>query len=253
MSTREAVVAVRRFGLGARPGELDRLGGDARGFLLASLARKDAALIRDPGLEPSHVVFANAQQARVATQTLKAFGEAGGTAAKAKTSAPDAPSPAGNAMTDAEAVAHGKGQAQTKRQPEAMTVAPETPAQIRRTAFQREMAARMEQARTTEGAFVERLVMFWSNHFCVSALKGGAVRAIAGCFEREAIRPHVLGRFADMLLAGGTSPAKFYRNASTKGGALLFSGTDVNVRSSAPTTEKALPFSVGNLCQLTPQ
>ena len=28
--------------------------------------------------------------------------------------------------------------------------------------------------------------------------------------------------FADMLLAGGTSPAKFYRNTSTKGGALHF-------------------------------
>jgi enediyne biosynthesis protein E4 len=28
--------------------------------------------------------------------------------------------------------------------------------------------------------------------------------------------------FADMLLAGGTSPAKFYRNASTRGGALRF-------------------------------
>ena len=48
--------------------------------------------------------------------------------------------------------------------------------------------------------------MFWSNHFCVSANKG-AVRGIAGAYEREAIRPHVLGRFADMLLAVETHPA----------------------------------------------
>ena len=46
--------------------------------------------------------------------------------------------------------------------------------------------------------FAERLVWFWSNHFCVSADK---VPSFAGAYEREAIRPHVLGRFADMLLA----------------------------------------------------
>ena len=35
----------------------------------------------------------------------------------------------------------------------------------------------------------------------------GPVRAMAGAYEREAIRPHVLGRFADMLLAVETHPA----------------------------------------------
>ena len=38
----------------------------------------------------------------------------------------------------------------------------------------------------------ERLVWFWSNHFCVSADKG-PVRVLCGAYEREAIRPHVLG------------------------------------------------------------
>src|SRR5262249_2599211 len=47
---------------------------------------------------------------------------------------------------------------------------------------------------------------FWSNHFCVSADKG-PVRALAGAYEREAIRDHALGRFADMLLAVETHPA----------------------------------------------
>ncbi|TGT56722.1 DUF1800 family protein, partial [Mesorhizobium sp. M2E.F.Ca.ET.166.01.1.1] len=55
--------------------------------------------------------------------------------------------------------------------------------------------------------FVERLVGFWSNHFCVSVAKGQIVRACAGAFEREAIRPFVLGRFADMLLAVEHHPA----------------------------------------------
>jgi uncharacterized protein (DUF1800 family) len=53
----------------------------------------------------------------------------------------------------------------------------------------------------------ERLVLFWSNHFCVSVAKGQIVRATAGALEREVIRPHVLGRFSDMLLAVSKHPA----------------------------------------------
>ncbi len=52
--------------------------------------------------------------------------------------------------------------------------------------------------------FVERLVWFWSNHFCVSADKDAAM---VGAYEREAIRPHVLGRFADLLQAVESHPA----------------------------------------------
>lgn len=50
----------------------------------------------------------------------------------------------------------------------------------------------------------ERLVWFWSNHFCVNSLK---TPALAGSFEREAIRPFVTGRFADMLSAVVKHPA----------------------------------------------
>ena len=58
--------------------------------------------------------------------------------------------------------------------------------------------------------FVERLVVFWSNHFCISANKGGLARMWAGSFEREAIRPHVLGRFGDMLKAVEQHPAMLF-------------------------------------------
>ena len=53
------------------------------------------------------------------------------------------------------------------------------------------------RATIADCGFAERLVVFWSNHFCVSANKGPLARMWAGAFEREAIRPHVLG---------GTSP-----------------------------------------------
>ncbi len=91
-------------------------------------------------------------------------------------------------------------------QPQAAAPPIEKPGRIRREAFLQEAFARFDHATTTDAAFVERLVMFWSNHFCVSANKG-PVRGIAGAYEREAIRPHVLGRFADMLLAVEQHPA----------------------------------------------
>ena len=70
----------------------------------------------------------------------------------------------------------------------------------------RSAGALRRRARTPNIGFAERLVWFWSNHFCVSADKG-PVRALCGAYEREAIRPHVLGNFSDMLLAVETHPA----------------------------------------------
>jgi uncharacterized protein (DUF1800 family) len=54
--------------------------------------------------------------------------------------------------------------------------------------------------------FIDRLVHFWANHFAVSTEKP-QVAALAGTFEMEAIRPHVLGRFDDMLVAVQRHPA----------------------------------------------
>ncbi len=66
--------------------------------------------------------------------------------------------------------------------------------------------ARTDSALGTPAPFVERMVHFWANHFCVSA-DSQPVIAFAGAFERDAIRPHVLGSFADMALAAERHPA----------------------------------------------
>jgi uncharacterized protein (DUF1800 family) len=60
---------------------------------------------------------------------------------------------------------------------------------------------------TTDRPFIERLVAFWSNHLCISVGAKILVAPLAGSYEREAIRPHVLGRFEDMLLASAKHPA----------------------------------------------
>jgi uncharacterized protein (DUF1800 family) len=68
------------------------------------------------------------------------------------------------------------------------------------------VGARTNSALQTSTPFVERLVHFWSNHFAVSVDKLLIV-GLAGSFEADAIRPHVLGRFEDLLLAAVRHPA----------------------------------------------
>lgn len=75
-----------------------------------------------------------------------------------------------------------------------------------RQAYQAAVGARAASALQTGTPFVERLVHFWSNHFAVSVDKL-LVIGLAGGFEADAIRPHVLGRFEDMLLAAVRHPA----------------------------------------------
>jgi uncharacterized protein (DUF1800 family) len=59
----------------------------------------------------------------------------------------------------------------------------------------------------TDRPFVERLVAFWSNHLCVSTAAKVLVVPLAGSYEREVVRPHVLGRFENMVLASARHPA----------------------------------------------
>ncbi len=82
--------------------------------------------------------------------------------------------------------------------------------QARRRAAREEyvaaVQARAQSALVTPTPFVERLVHFWANHFAISVEKD-AITGVAGAFEMEAIRPNVLGRFEDLLLAVERHPA----------------------------------------------
>ncbi len=71
---------------------------------------------------------------------------------------------------------------------------------------------------TTPAPFAERLAEFWGNHFSVSRRRG-QVTALIGAYQREAIRPHVFGRFEDMLLAVARHPAMliYLDNAGSTG------------------------------------
>src|SRR5690606_3674134 len=149
-----AAIAANRYGLGARPGELDRIGTDPRGWLREQI-EGPPPLLRGADLPSSAQILS------------AAFGPAD-----------DAP--------PAERFAAAL--------------------QEYRRVYSAEVAARFASAVATDRPFVERLTHFWTNHFAVSVDKL-AVVGVAGALEREAIRPHVLERFVDMLLAVERHPA----------------------------------------------
>jgi uncharacterized protein (DUF1800 family) len=78
--------------------------------------------------------------------------------------------------------------------------------EIYRPAYMAEVTARMRLAAGTPRPFLERITQFWSNHFAVSVDKA-IILGVAGSYEREAIRPHVLGSFQELLLAVERHPA----------------------------------------------
>jgi uncharacterized protein (DUF1800 family) len=78
--------------------------------------------------------------------------------------------------------------------------------------------SRLATAASTRRPFAERLQLFWANHFTVSLLKG-STRGLVGAFERDAIRPHIAGRFETLLVAATTHPAmlRYLDNSQSAG------------------------------------
>jgi uncharacterized protein (DUF1800 family) len=188
-STVSAALALHRFGLGPRSGSVAAIASDVRGALLAELDRPGAGHIDSPDLLTSGIAartaFAFKRERRTARQVERAAREANPQIAGAG-------GPPQATMNPTEQPAA----------PVAAKQGPGVPQQI----YLDEAKARIDAALGAEIGFAERLVWFWSNHFCVSADKGN-VRQLCGAYEREAIRANVLGRFGDMLLAAESHPA----------------------------------------------
>jgi len=69
--------------------------------------------------------------------------------------------------------------------------------------------AKMTRAVYSERQLQEMMVDFWYNHFNVFAAKG-ADRWLITQYERDAIRPHAMGKFRDLLEATAKSPAMLF-------------------------------------------
>ncbi|MEO9168415.1 MAG: DUF1800 family protein [Aestuariivirga sp.] len=178
------LTAFNRFGLGARYDLTDALHkaieADPRGYLKAQLT-PESALLNDPDLDSSRINllinFAEQERKKMEREAM---------ASAAAMSPP--------VVTQAAM----QGSAQNMMGPPAP--------RKNNQAVQHEIMVAEAEARWNKGfedttGIVERLVWFWSNHFAVSTAKDQSVEVSVGSYEREAIRPFVLGKFEDMLKA----------------------------------------------------
>ena len=190
LDPRGAALALHRFGFGPRrgstSGSIAAIASDPQGALLADLEAPNAGQIVNANLPTSGAENRTGFEFEYARQAQMVLERRRREAAQA--AAAENPG-AGNAM----AAEDKPAEAAQPAQPNQMTPP--------RKNFLDEAGARILAAVNADIGFVERLVWFWSNHFCVSG------SYMAGAYEREAIRPHVLGRFADMLQAAEAHPA----------------------------------------------
>jgi uncharacterized protein (DUF1800 family) len=163
----EGVIAANRFGLGARPGEIEAASRAPKDWLMAQLD--------EPAGQPTPL----------GEQKLMSGGEL---------------------VVDAlEYQRQQKIMRQARaNDPEADPVKSFFKNRVK--LFNDEMAARFAHGFATDRPFAERLVWFWSNHFGVSAMNPRATTFV-GAFEREAIRPHITGSFEEMTQAAVRHPA----------------------------------------------
>jgi uncharacterized protein (DUF1800 family) len=175
-------IALNRFGLGARPDEAPPA--SPRAWLLDQI---DAF---DPKPEPFSALPAPGKLARDYFQEV-------GELIRKMGAAPTPPGTPAAAMPE-------ETQAKMERQQRRQALAVEV-----RDTYRLAVNARVQSALTTPTPFAERLASFWSNHFALSIEKP-QVGIYAADFELNAVRPHIMGKFEDMLIAIEQHPAMLY-------------------------------------------
>ncbi len=160
-----SAIAVTRFGLGAKIGEIKAVRSGPQSYLLNQLRNPQNAMISAAGLTSS---LGAVQDYFGSTREIQKFDK----------------------MADADEIAMMR----KRRNREAVDY------------FRSDINARFGHAIETNQSFLERWVRFWGNHFTVSA-KQARLYGLVGSFEREVIRPYVLGSFSDMVIASSFHPA----------------------------------------------
>ena len=188
----KALLALHRFGMGPRPGSIDAIAADPREALIAELDHPPLLPVTASALPSSAAAYRAVADANAKRQAKIILAKRAADRAKQQQ------------MGASPAMADGSAQDASDI---ALKAAAEAVPDPGRQIYLDEAKLRTEAALTANIGFTERLVWFWSNHFCISADK---IRSMSGAYEREAIRPHVLGQFADMLLAVDGHPAMLF-------------------------------------------
>ncbi|MBM6583331.1 DUF1800 family protein [Microvirga sp. BT689] len=191
-NTLHPALALIRFGLGAKAGELATIGTDSRDYLLDEVKRGATPQPNIMGRRDTSTILNEVREEATRVQLARAT----------------PPSNDNTHQRDGLMLSRALDKADAEGKPLPVRSPPQ--AVLSQQHYETEVAARIDVAIRTDAGFTERLVWFWSNHFALLASKRSEVRATAGAFEREAIRPHVFGSFYDMLLAAETHPAMLY-------------------------------------------
>lgn len=180
-------VGLQRFGLGFRLGQRESVRREARELLLAEIASGSVA-------QPANVRFSSTAEIGAA---LYAFEDEEKLERESRRVAGQEPPAQGMQIAVAP-----PGQNQMVQQPK-----PSNELATPNGTYLEEVVACVALALDHPTGFGERLVQFWSNHFCIAVTKSGMCRMMAGIYEREAIRPYIFGHFEDMLIAAESHPA----------------------------------------------
>jgi len=151
----DPALALSRFGLGAKPDQVQGMKADTQSLLKEAL-RDESAILEASGLQSTSDSIA----------AVKQF------------------------------------QAELRRRRAARAAGETTGREIKQVASPYQSIYLAE----VEIGLLERLTLFWVNHFAISA-STRQVRVMAGSFEREAIRPHITGRFGELLRSVISHPA----------------------------------------------
>jgi uncharacterized protein (DUF1800 family) len=174
MRNPDPFTALNRFGLGARPGDA------------AAIEALPRAWVADQFYQKNCDTIPNIPDSATRLKRLEAYRQARLAAGKQEAAKAAMPSPGTTPV---------KKPSPLDTPPNAM--------------FDYDLWRRTELVLASDTPVIERLAHFWSNHFCISAMRDD-ITVLAVPYENEAIRPHIFGHFRDMLQATATHPAMLY-------------------------------------------
>ncbi|PHS28542.1 MAG: hypothetical protein COA85_03655 [Robiginitomaculum sp.] len=212
MANIDALTAAHRFGLGARLGELVTIAPDPATWLNAQLTDVSSNLDNFNLLSSVEAVtlffdFQSAKRAELNASTSLSFATASSTKKTDRERFVQFVRDINDIKRTEQMVIHSfdskavvASAASSTSKAQAVKTSKEILQEMYNALLQ-DVSVRTLHATVTPASFRERLVRFWSDHFSVDFNKNQLTIPTAITMEREAIRPHVTGKFYDMLVA----------------------------------------------------
>ena len=190
----KTLAALNRFGLGRAPRRRGEAAADPRGFVRDQIVRPVAALdaslpAGDAALRAMRMVELGREAERTRAASLAPAAQpADGMRVACRVAWRVGWPMAAECRVACQVACRRSGAPSRRRLPCRGPVKPPRPRR-RSALFRAEAAARFNRLATTENGLVERLAMFWTNHFAVSTAKGNTLRVAGRAFRARGDPP----------------------------------------------------------------